>query len=436
MASLVKYLLKYQQYSLLNISVLLFIISIISKGNSGQVGLGFVSIAAIPAILIIIFGAKNIKLDLKDLFFKCLFFIFLYVVYSSIFRSESIVSIYSIVGNLLLCVIIYQSFNSGLKKMVIDSFAFILAFVFLSFYLGGFWEVRTMRYSYLGMNPNLVSELISYSLIALVTLLYRFKHYKMRFSLILVIVLCVCALMPLLSTISRKGIVLGFSVVLAFFSLKYRLYNPKYLPLILMAGISIWFLTTIYIDNRSGSELVQSLHYRFYDAIDKDANHRLYLLERAFKKGLESPLIGFGLDSSRSPMFLKSIGLWNPLFNQQINTHNGLLNIFLKGGIVFLTLYLFVFFIPIIRGIKMILNLSDSLVRDEIIFSVLAVFIFFIHVISSGNGELYKPGWLVIGFAMGLINYAKKRIGLEHQQALSQRYSSKISARKFQQSTQ
>lgn len=388
------------RHSLLLILTLGFILSYVLGANNERIGLSVVSMNALISFLFIGWGLLYYKGVRTTYFVYGIGAIFVFVFLSTLIRGKSVVPLYSIMGNLLLAYVVYKTLSMQFSFLVIVYSFIIFSIPFLTFYIPGIWSEfsTTNRLTFRGMNPNLVAEFISIAFISGVVLLLKEKPLKRRISISILFLL---AVIPVINTISRKGILLFFICVIVFYILKYRKWNASgTVAWVVPVLIFIYFLPT-FLD--SESEVSKKLQYRFSESYEEDSENRSFLILNGISKGFEKPLLGHGMEASRDPVLLKSIGLWNETKKIPINTHNGFVNIFLNGGAILLSLFLFLFFYLFKKMFGLIKTMPDCWYRDMVIVALLYSLIFLAHIMSAGNGELFKLGWFYLGFSAGLI---------------------------------
>lgn len=390
------------------ILAIMFVGSILIGGNQDRIGLSFVSLNALFSFLMIAWGIANRPGVHTSGFIWWLVAIFAFVAVSSLVRSESIVPIYSTVGNLLFAYVVYNTVNYR-TVLLICLYCFLLfSIVYLTFYVPGVWSTfgSTNRISFSGMNPNVVAEFVTIGFITGVVFIFSRINTSSR---LWALPLFALAAVPVLYTVSRKGIFLFFFCIAIAYIFKFRKWSVPSLTAFAVVGIVLFSLSKLWIIE-SETQISSQLEERFYDTYDTDAKTREFLVMISINKGLERPIFGHGLDSSRDPKFLKSIGLWDDFRKAAINTHNGFVNLFLKGGFVFVILHLLIFVYVFKKMFFLIKALQDGLSRDIVILVFIYVFIFLAHIVSSGNGELFKLGWFFLGLAAGTVRIFEQQL--------------------------
>jgi O-antigen ligase len=396
------------RHELFVVLAILFVGSILIGGNQDRIGLSFVSLNAFFSFLVIAWGVATRPTVNKSGFLWWLLAILLFVAVSTLIRSESIIPIYSTLGNLLFAYAVYNTVNFR-TIVLICLYSFILfSIVYLTFYLPGVWRTfgGSNRVSFSGMNPNVVAEFITIGFISGAIFIFsRFNSGSKLWALLFFFV----AAVPVLYTVSRKGIFLFLFCTAIAYILKFRKWSLPSLAVFVLAGVALVFVSRVLISS-SETDISSQLQERFYETYEGDAETREFLVLTSINKGLEKPIFGHGLESSRDPKFLKSIGLWDDFRKAAVNTHNGFVNLFLKGGLVFVMLHLLIFAYVFKKLFFQIRILPDSLHRDMAILVFIYALIFLAHILSSGNGELFKLGWFLLGLAAGTVRVLEQRM--------------------------
>lgn len=406
-----------QKWDAYNILVAAFILLYILGGNDTNIGLGFISLNALISFFIIAIGftIKEHRWDTPSVIIFLI--IFISILYLLVFH-DSFISLYSICGNVLLAWSIAKRVEKGVLGAISVAVGIGYSYIFFSYYLGINWGflaegtlidleyIENKRKTFNNMNPNGVSELITLSVISLLFIYFRQNYSRtkpLKLSNISTLFILL-AIVPQLQLASRKGSLLFVLTILFFYFLAFGFKNISKILLLSISALVILFpiLTLLPFNISSAAGVLEKRWGE--ESLEKEGGVRFELLNKGITKGLEHPILGHGMSSSRNERFLKESGLWNYQTNSPVNTHNGFINIFLNGGLLLLFLYLILFgsvFIKLGRLLKKVPKSSKE--RYYIIICILYNLIFIAHILSSGNGELFKLGWMLFGLSLGII---------------------------------
>ncbi len=238
-------------------------------------------------------------------------------------------------------------FNSKYIGKIFEKSAFLLwigcSIIGISFYLN-LWEIDviTRRYTFINHNQNNLAFLMCIGVSFIFYYYHSAKNPKYKFGYLLLILILV---IPILSTISRTGIILLFITI---FINVYFVFDLNKKIAIILAAILIILSSTIVL-----SVLENDLPYfqQFSDrTIEAEQDSRIDLWLIGGELANENLFTGVGFNNFYDDDWRKSVGLVATGFDEStgkvtnvaVSIHNSFLDLILIGGIFLLIPYIFI----------------------------------------------------------------------------------------------
>lgn len=245
------------------------------------------------------------------------------------------------------------------------------------------------RFSGILDNPNALAILMIFSLFLSTHTLNSEKYFSknsfIRKICFLNIFLCINTIF---TTQSRKGIIFGLLLVVLYFSL--RLSYTRMIPYI-VGILFILLLSSIFSDflpNSSGAfERIES-GLNFYskeNSMDNSARTRLYFISEGWKGFLESPILGYGINSFR--------------YYYGFYSHNNFIEILYGFGILGFCVY-YSMHVRLLR--KLIINFKNNMYLIFFLFILLSMDFGFVSYESKLNMLVYITISLILIHKDGL----------------------------------
>ncbi len=240
-------------------------------------------------------------------------------------------------------------FNSKYIAKVFEKSAFLIwigcAIIGISFYLN-LWEIdeTTRRYTSISHNQNNLAFLMCIGVSFIFYYYHSAKNPKYKFGYLFLILILV---IPILSTISRTGIIILF---LTIFINVYFVFNLNRKIAIVLASILIILSSTLVL-----SLLENDLPYfqQFSDrTVEAEQDTRVHLWLIGAELADENLFTGVGFNNFYDDDWRKSVGLVAVGFDEStgkvtdyaVSIHNSFLDLVLIGGILLLIPYVFILF--------------------------------------------------------------------------------------------
>lgn len=394
------------------ICLVLFILSLLLDNNR-ITAFGYVPTAIMVGLLIIV-SLPILRVPTNSPIPILFFFITFIVLLNLIFRSQSIVSAYTIVGPLALCFTIAYT-GGGLTDIYLQIKVVLLVIFTLTlpYYIAIINnKFLISRYSPLGFNSNIIAITFCFG----INIAFYIKDNFNGFWKIISFVFIILVIPPLVFSGSRKGIViLIFSLLFLFtlYNMKIKLFKVVILTEMLLVILFLFsdFLPKIHFNftsklfNQYNTSIpIKRFNYEYYS---RSVDFRRELVQRGISLAIKKPFIGYGIDSIFSKKFLIEKGLVNRL-GFPIGTHNGLLNYIILSGMPFLICYLLLF-IYLFRKLYMyILYINEEVLQKLSILSLSMLNSFLLFIPIGGGAEFWKMGWWSIGFAILIITILQR----------------------------
>lgn len=213
----------------------------------------------------------------------------------------------------------------------------------ISFYLG-LWDIDelTGRYTFIDHNQNTLAFLMCIGVSFTFYYYHSAKNSKYKFAYLLLILILI---IPILSTISRTGIILLFITI--FVNIYFVTGTDKKIAIVL-AGILILLSGTLVLSLlETDIPYFQQFSDRTTEA-EQDSRIRLWLI--GGKLANENLFTGVGFNNFYNDEWRKSVGLVETGFDEStgkladysVSIHNSFLDLILIGGIFLLIPYVFI----------------------------------------------------------------------------------------------
>ena len=329
--------------------------------------------------------------------------VFAYLLLISAFGG--FLSVYRVLGNIVLGILIanpnFRKVNVtyGLRFYYWSSF-FLLV---ITFFTGIFWsEIENGRMTAFDLNSNNCASLLVVSTIIGVLLWLKENRRDLKNLYMITSLLHV---FPILSTVSRSGVVSLLFVALFYFVAfhgRKALFTGVMLFAMLIAVLQ--FISIRYIDE---------FEIRIGETTD---DPRIAIATTAYEIFSDNLVLGVGL-----PNFLderwrirNNLVMWNPSQTSfgVVSIHNSFLDLGLIGGLPLLALYLVIVFYPALFASMHILSQSRVIrIYSAFILSTFAlVFIYsFFH-----QAYVHKHNWFLLGIVYLLIPEIKRAISFRN----------------------
>lgn len=238
-------------------------------------------------------------------------------------------------------------FNFKYIGKIFEKSAFLLligcSVIGISFYLN-LWEIDdiTRRYTFISHNQNTLAFLMCIGVSFLFFYYHSGKNSKYKYGYLLLILILI---IPILSTISRTGIILLFITI--FINIYFVLGVRKKVAIVLL-GILILLSSTLVLSLlESNLPYFQQFSDRTTEA-EQDSRIRFWLI--GVKLANENFFTGVGFNNFYNDDWRKSVGLVARGFDESagkvtdysVSIHNSFLDLILIGGIFLLIPYVFI----------------------------------------------------------------------------------------------
>jgi len=282
------------------------------------------------------------------------------------------------------------------------------SFIGISFYLG-FWEINdtTKRFTFIDHNQNTLSFLMCIGVSFIFFFYHSSKNRKIKTVYLLLIFMLI---IPILSTISRTGIVLLIiTLVINIYFVKQ--FNKKIT--IVLASVIIGLTSTVVF---SVLDIQLPYFQQFSDrtaAAEQDSRIKLWSI--GGKLASDNLFTGVGFNNFKSDEWRKSVGLIATGFDEStgkledysISIHNSFLDLILIGGIFLVMPYCFIILNLCYNGYKLlrIPQKEPNFLGAFILSTTIGIILFSF----TGQAATFKFTWYLFAVNYYLIyQYAKK----------------------------
>lgn len=302
----------------------------------------------------------------------------------SSFKSLQLVLLFInmfVIYNLLKKLNLYNYFMNGILIASFINYVLLLGIIDAPFDIMGPYGHRAMGTT---GNANVLAIVMIFSIFVSILYLQRRKYIYYQYINIFL------ALYTIIATVSKKGIIFGFSLVVLYLII--LLISDKK-SLIKLLFITIVLMLTIinYIDVNSLYSMIDNVVYRFSAFEQQLGGHsyggstyeRKYLIQQAWLVFQDSPLLGHGLGTFYQ---LNKLGLY---------AHNNymelLANVGLIGTITYYSMYYFIF--------KSILIMKDIQLKAVFLFFTLILLLMDVALVSYGSKYFIYGLMFLIAYA-------------------------------------
>ncbi len=387
-----------------NIALVIFIISLV-PGDTFYGNLGLTqSLFIVPLLLVYLAGGKLLP-ENKILKISGLTFGLVLTIHLLVGLFAGIVEWYRTIGGLVLSFVVVTLFSKKQNnRNQIKWLAFAGLIPIISFYLG-LWvptEENSVRLTFLRHDPNHLGHLIIYGFVAILALTQgSVKINKIWFWPIVII-----CFIPLAYTFSRTSLI-SFGIVLVYYYI--FLVDNRRIGKVLMTGLVILGVSFNMLSNKN--EIIKGFSERFSEKNETRSNFNKTELKLIF----ENIFTGVGVSKFQDPNWRLKHGFYRNVYNESgsfnvaTSTHNGLLDVFLIGGIFMFGSFLIIISFPaffLIRKSKYLIADNELRWSKYLIYSFTTTFIVINLTYSLYNSKL---GWWGIAFSYVLVApyYAK-----------------------------